>query len=115
MCTVFGNDLAVQYARTNWQRDYPGGSVLSLVTWKQEEDRRWFGGKIPAEGRSVEFVAVGRAADHRASYSYQEYEGAPLKKVSDRQGPTPDGRAGFLLSERAAVRPYRPLLAGYGE
>jgi hypothetical protein len=105
MYTVFGNDLAVQYARTNSQRDYPAGSVLSLVTWKQEEDRRWFGGKIPAEVRSVEFVAVGRAADHRASYSYQEYEGAPLKKVSDRQGPTPDGRAAFLLSQRAAVMP----------
>jgi len=36
MYTVFGNDLAVQYARTNSQRDYPAGSVLSLVTWKQE-------------------------------------------------------------------------------
>src|SRR5216683_724394 len=50
---------------------------------------------------AVQYVAVGSAADHRPSYSYQEYEGAPLKKVSDRQGPTPDGRAAYLLSQRA--------------
>ena len=40
MYTLFGNDLAVQYAHTNPQHDYPAGSVLSLVTWSQQEDPR---------------------------------------------------------------------------
>ncbi len=105
MYTLFGNDLAVQYARTNSQHDYPAGSVLSLVTWKQQEDPRWFGGKIPAAPKSVEFVTVGATADHRPSYSYQEYEGAPLKKISAQEGLAPDGRAAYLLSQRAAVMP----------
>src|SRR5713226_7032884 len=47
MWTLFGNDLAVKYARTNSGHDYPAGSMLSLVTWEQQEDRRWFGGRIP--------------------------------------------------------------------
>ncbi len=56
MSTLYGNDLAVHYARTNSQRDYSNGSVLSLVTWTQREDSRWFGAKIPDEVKSVEFV-----------------------------------------------------------
>jgi hypothetical protein len=105
MHTLFGNDVAVQYARTSSQHDYPAGSVLSLVTWKQQEDSRWFGGKIPAAPKSVEFVTVGITADHQPSYSYQNYEGAPLKKTLAKEGSTPDGRAAYLLSQRAAVMP----------
>jgi hypothetical protein len=105
MCTLFGNDLAVQYARSHSQRDYPAGSVLSLVTWKQQEDGRWFGGRIPAAPKSVEFVTVRAGAENRLSYSYQEFNGAPLKKVTDQEGPAPNERAEYLLSQRAAVMP----------
>ena len=48
MATLYGNDLAVQYARTHAQHNYPAGAVLSLVTWTQQEDPRWFVAKIPA-------------------------------------------------------------------
>jgi hypothetical protein len=105
MSTMFGNDVAVQYARTSPQHDYPAGSVLSVVTWNQQEDARWFGGNIPATPKSVEFVVVGAAPDHHPSYSYQEYEGAPLRKVSGQDGTTPSERASYLLSQRAAVMP----------
>lgn len=40
---VIGNDLAVEYARSHSQQGYPAGSVISLVTWTQREDPRWFG------------------------------------------------------------------------
>ena len=41
MSTVFGNDVAVKYARTNAGEKYPAGAVLSVVTWgQQEEDRK---------------------------------------------------------------------------
>src|SRR6202522_1189474 len=33
MSTLYGNDIAVGYARANSQHNYPAGSVLSLVTW----------------------------------------------------------------------------------
>jgi hypothetical protein len=105
MFTVFGNNAAVTYARTHAQQDYPAGSVVSLVTWSQQEDPRWFGGLIPRAPRSVEFVTVKTGADQHPVYSYENYEGSPLKKVSAQEGPTPEGRAAYLLSQRAAVMP----------
>ena len=58
MSTLYGNDTAVRYARSNSQHDYPAGSMLSLVTWTQEDDPHWFGAKIPGQVKSVEFVSV---------------------------------------------------------
>ncbi len=105
MSTLYGNDVAVEYARTHSQRDYPTGSVLSLVTWTQIEDPRWYGAKIPELVKSVEFVTVGTAPDGRPSYSYAEYEGVPLKNSSAQQSVAPNDRASYLLSQRAAVMP----------
>ncbi len=105
MSTLYGNDLAVHYARTNSQRDYPNGSVLSLVTWTQREDSRWFGAKIPDEVKSVEFVFVRVAEGGQALYSYQKYEGKPLKRVSAQEDQVSNGRGAYLLSQRAAVMP----------
>lgn len=105
MSTLYGNDVAVRYARTNSRHDYPSGSVLSLVTWTQREDSRYFGAKIPDEVKSVEFVFVQASEDVRSSYSYQVYEGKPLKRVTTQQGPNPTRRVAHLLSLRAAVIP----------
>ena len=105
MWTLFGNDLAVNYARTHSGHDYPAGSMLSLVTWDQQEDGRWFGGRIPGPPKSVEFVAVSMDADHGLSYVYQKFEGTPLKKVSAQAAPTMSERATYLLTQRAAVMP----------
>jgi hypothetical protein len=102
--TLYGNDVAVRYPGTSTQLKYPAGSVLSLVTWTQREDSRWFGARIPDGVKSVGFV-FGAIADARPSYSYQECEGPPLKKLSSEEGPTPSGRAAYLLSQRAAVMP----------
>ena len=105
MSTLYGNDLAVQYARTNDQHNYPAGSVLSVVTWKQQEDPRWFGARIPAAAKSVEYVMVKTASDQKPSYSYQTYAGTPLKKTLDQQDATSNDRVTWLLSQRAAVMP----------
>jgi Cytochrome P460 len=105
MSTLYGNDLAVRYARANSQHNYPTGSVLSLVTWTQREDDRWFGAKIPDRVKSVEFVGIDVAADGRPSYSYREYRGTPLTMVSEQKGSTPNDRAVYLLTQRAAVMP----------
>jgi hypothetical protein len=105
MSTLYGNDVAIHYARTNDQHDYPAGSVLSVVTWKQQEDPRWFGARIPATVWSVEYVVVKSSSDQKPSYSYQAYEGEPLKKMLPEGGPAPNERAIWLLSQRAAVMP----------
>jgi hypothetical protein len=99
MSTMFGNDVAVQYARTNAEKMYPAGSALSVVTWSQQEDPRWFGGSIPRKTTAVEFVSV----TGPGAYSYERYEGSPLKKVAD--GVAPNDRAVYVLSQRAAVLP----------
>jgi len=101
MSTMFGNDVAVQYSRRNAEMQYPAGSVLSVVTWSQQEDPRWFGGSIPQRARTVEFVTVtGPGAS-----SYERYEGSPLKKVASGEWAGPKERAAYLLAQRAAVMP----------
>jgi hypothetical protein len=106
MSTMFGNDVAVQYARTSAGAAYPAGAVLSVVTWAQQEDPRWFGGRIPEKPKVVEFVTVRSPG----SYSYERYEGSPLKKVASVEGnDTKDNdskdRAAYLMAQRAAVMP----------
>lgn len=105
MSTLFGNDVATHYIRTNAKSDYPPGSVLSLVTWQQQEDLRWFGGRIPAALRSVEFVSVRMGADGHILYAYRKYTGSPLKEVMAQEDPAPDRRSAYLLAQRAAVMP----------
>ena len=101
MSTMFGNDVAVQYARTNAEMQYPAGAVLSVVTWSQQEDPRWFGGRIPQKTTAVEFVTV----TGPGAYSYERYEGSSLKKVTSGEGADPKERAAYLLAQRAAVMP----------
>jgi hypothetical protein len=106
MSTLFGNDLAVQHARSSSNQDYPDGSVLAVVTWTQQEDPRWFGGNIPEQTKSVELIEVDGGSKRSSPwFSYQEYEGSQLKNTSSWEGATPVNRVAFLLSQRAAVMP----------
>jgi hypothetical protein len=105
MGILYGNDLALRYARSNSQGDYPPGSVLSLVTWAEQADPKWFGARIPGQPKSVEFVSVANGADGAAAYSYEEYEGSPLHKTSSAAGRSPESRTAYLLSRRASVMP----------
>jgi Cytochrome P460 len=105
MYTLFGNDTAVKYVRTSSQHNYPAGAVLALVTWNQQEDPRWFGGNIPSAPKSVEFVTVGATPDNKPTYTYQSFEGTPLKQTSTQDGLAPDSRAAYLVAQRSAVMP----------
>ena len=105
MSTLFGNDLAVQYARTHSDRNYPAGAVLAFVTWKQQEDIRWFGAKIPADPRSVEFVSIDSTPNRQPTYTYRAFEGTPLRQDVNQVTSNPQGRAAYILAQRAAVLP----------
>ena len=108
MATLFGNDAAVQYARSGAGSSYPDGSVLSAVTWTQKEDARWFGGKIPESVKSVEFVTV-HGGSASPMYAYERYEGSPLKRVSAEQSTeqrsAQGSRAEYLLAQHVALMP----------
>jgi Cytochrome P460 len=105
MSTLYGNDVAVEYVRTNPKGDYPAGSQLALVTWTQQEDPRWFGAKIPASVKSVEFVTVEKPVDGHSIFAYKKFEGKPLKEMSQPASKDLDGRISFIASQRAAVLP----------
>lgn len=105
MSTLYGNDAAIVYARSRVQHDYPVGAVLSLVTWSQTDDPHYFGARIPSKVKFVEFVTVTTTPDGHPSFSYQLYEGAPLRQSSERQSSTPAERAAYILSLRSAVFP----------
>jgi hypothetical protein len=105
MSTLYGNDVAVNYARTHAQHNYPAGSVVSLVTWTQTEDSRWYGAKIPNQVKSVEFVTVNARGTEDSQYSYEAYIGNPLRKATDQPYGTPPERIAYLFSNRAAVMP----------
>jgi hypothetical protein len=102
---VFGNDQAIAYARKNVSHEYLAGSVISTITWSQQEDPRWFGGNIPGKVRSVEFLEVHSGSDHGRTYLYTMYGGSPLKKLISKEERSPNGRGAYLLAQRAAVMP----------
>jgi len=105
LATVLGNDRAIASARKDAAHAYPAGSVLSVITWSQEEDPRWFGGNIPGNVRSVEFVEVQSGPDRRGTYLYTLYGGSPLRKLVSTEEKSPTGRAAYILGQRAAVMP----------
>ena len=101
MSTLYGNDLAVAYARGNSGYDYPAGSVLALVTWAQREDPHWFGARIPSAPQSVEFVTISSAPGTKPTY--ERYQGSPLTRVTASDGDAT--RVDYLTTQRAAVMP----------
>lgn len=103
MSTLYGNDTAVQYARTHAEQAYPAGSVLALVTWQQRDDPHWFGAKIPSTVKSVEFVTI--PSGRKETPPYELYQGSPLQQVSLSDPAIIGARIDYLLSQRAAVTP----------
>jgi len=104
MSTLFGNDPAVDHARSEATGAWPPGSVLALVTWEQQSDPRWFGAQIPGRIKSIEFVTANSTPEKGLSFSYQRFEGAPLK-----QTPTPDAveaaQVRQILGHKASMMP----------
>ena len=105
MSTLYGNDLAVGHARMSPQSPYPVGAALALVTWSQQDDRHWFGGRIPGKTQSLEFVTVNPPKAGKPSYTYRSYEGSPLTEIPSHDGPIIQPRIDSILSQRAAVMP----------
>ena len=105
MSTLYGNDIAVKYARSNPKHDYAAESIIALVTWTQRDDPRYFGATIPDRLESIEFVSVKSSSSNVAQYSYEKFEGRPLTMTPTEEGPTATPRIAYLLSQRAAVLP----------
>jgi hypothetical protein len=79
---------------------YAVGTVLSLVTWTQQDDGRWFGGRIPNMVQSVEQIRIG--ADGKPEYA--AFSGAGLSK-KDVAADVAAQRVQYILGKRAVVTP----------
>lgn len=104
MSTLYGNDIAVNSARTG-QTAYPAGSVISLVTWSQREDGHWFGARIPEAILSVEQIIFKTTADGITQPNYKKYEGMPLKEKADADPGAIRNRIMYMVSRKASVIP----------
>lgn len=100
MSTLYGNDIAFNYAKTNFKSNYPQNAVLYEVTWKQKSDELWFGANIPKEVVSVEKITF---LDKGVNV-YEIFQGKALKKAK-MNDKTDDQRRKLVLSQRMAVSP----------
>jgi hypothetical protein len=106
MSTLYGNDAAVDHARTSPQTILPMGSVLALVTWDRQEDKHWFGGRIPGKVRAVEFVSMtSPTPGHLSPMTYESWSGSPLQKAAAPDPATEQARIDAITSLKAAVMP----------
>jgi Haem-binding domain/Cytochrome P460 len=89
--TLYANDAAMQAVQARRAPPiggpsgptYPAGAVLALVTWVERDDPHWFGARIPAIPRSVEFVQVSTGGQT----NYRSFSGAGL--IEDHSTPSP--------------------------
>ncbi|WP_367867286.1 hypothetical protein [Pedobacter sp. WC2423] len=99
MSTLYGNDLALKYAKSKGDSTI-GGMVFALVTWKQQDDERWFGAKIPGQFQSVETVTTktnGNAV--QTTYKIDKGEKLNIGFLNEKE------RIKYILAQKASVMP----------
>ncbi|WP_158797535.1 cytochrome P460 family protein [Pedobacter sp. L105] len=101
MSTLYGNDLALNTAKAG--RPAQPGEVLALITWKQKDDDRWFGAKIPGKLQSMEMINTTAAPGAAATVTYKHYDG-------DQMALNPDTlvnqeRIKYIFDQKPSVMP----------
>lgn len=102
MSTLYGNDIAVLYTRTQKGGHYPPGAALCLVSWHQRKDDHWFGGRIPGNAGLVELVKFNT---QDGLPRYEQYTTNPFRKVTDSSTVTAKDRITYITGMKAAVMP----------
>ena len=101
MCTLYANEIAWMYASLHHDFNYPKGSELYEVTWRQKPDSVWFGANIPKEIIMVECLTFIDAE----LPTYDSYSGDPLKKDVFHNSDHFTKRIKEIVSQRMAVSP----------
>jgi hypothetical protein len=100
MSTLYGNDIAWNYASLHSDFNYPKGSKLYEVTWRQKPDSVWFGANIPKKIIMVECVIF----TDSESPTYVHYKGHPLKRIISANS-NYEERIKDIVSQRMAIAP----------
>lgn len=104
MSTLFGNDVAIESARSPNHTDYPAGAVLARVTWSQKEDVHWFGARIPKQFASMEIVRVEQGTGRKPVSNYERLVGLALQPAADTPAEVEVDKDS-ILGQRASVMP----------
>lgn len=83
MSTLYGNELAMKSAAEGRTKAIQPGEIMVLITWKQQEDDRWFGANIPGNLHSLELIKTVPVKGGKASVNYQLFDGDKLTLNSD--------------------------------
>jgi hypothetical protein len=102
MSTLYGNDLALKTAISG-STNYPPGENLTLVTWKQQDDDRWFGARIPGDLLSVEVVKTIGSNTGNTITNYQRFTGKEL--VANTDTAHQQERISYIFSQKPSVMP----------
>ena len=95
LSTLYGNNIALEYAKSKGNRTVED-MVFALVTWKEQDDERWFGAKIPGQFESVEMV-TSKANGNDIQTMYKIYKGKDGKWQNDSL--TGKARIKYILSQ----------------
>jgi hypothetical protein len=101
MSTLYANDIAWKYASLHNDFNYPKGSELYEVTWRQKPDSVWFGANIPKEIMMVECLTFIDAEFP----TYDSYGSHPMKKNVIYDSDYIQGRIKEIVSQRMAIAP----------
>jgi hypothetical protein len=105
MSTLYGNEAAFKHATTGISGSYPPGAALALVTWKQQEDKRWYGASIPSGLQTLELVSTIVADGSNTMATYRQYEGAALTPAPPADSLHDNTRIKYILGQKASVLP----------
>jgi hypothetical protein len=105
MSVLYSNDSAVVLAGDHNDESYPESSRFALVTWREREDKHWFGANIPAAISCIELVKFDRDRKGLIVPVYEKFEahGDGLSVSTDTS--ETQTRMKFILSLHAAVLP----------
>jgi hypothetical protein len=103
MSTLYGNGPALKYTQSK-KNSTVGDMVFALVTWKQQDDERWFGAKIPGKFQSVEMITL-KASENEIQTLYKIYKGKDENGKWQNDPLTSKARIKYILAQTASVMP----------
>lgn len=103
MSVLYGNASAQQNALTGYQTHVPG-EIFRLVTYKQADNKYWFGSYINGEVQSVETVSTASDAGVADKLTYKLERGQwPTGNAGDKVSPA--ARISSIFSHKPSVFP----------
>jgi len=100
---LYGIAVAQKFAETAIPTDSTG-VVMTLVTWKQQDDDRWFGAKIPGKLLSAETITI-KGTPAQTVKKFELFTGDSLKKETSVDPLKTATRIKFILGQKASILP----------